>query len=332
MTSYYLQTSEEIRSLTLQEKSWCERFLSKLESRGCLDFCYKLQQEEETDNGGGDSWTLWLYADENISEVMTGFVQRFLARHRPDQYVVLRYAAACGDPLPGEFGGGLIFITAGVVLWSDDKDWLAQQVAGFDRFVRKAGTTTESQRLVPLQAKGMTSISDRTYLFIVDTDRHAYPFHLALCAFLTGTCPLYGQCLDESQLVQRELLQHIANTSPMALDWTEETVLYLPTEDGIRVPAMCVPTPNWVIDRSGVAKHSPPDSEEGALPAYQSVAISFERPLSRRELEQLYERALLFAQSDLYEQEAGVPITILGYRLIEAVTVETCTAVFPEEY
>ena len=326
MPNYNMLFSEEIRRLTPGEEQWCETFLRRLERMGALDFEYEFQQEE-----GDDGATLWLHGDETLSDTLTGFVRRFLAKHRADQYLVISYAATCSKPLAGEFGGGMVFINARSVTWTDDAEWLARQVATFKR--------SPSEGVQPgaaLDTVEATEVTERAYWLIIDTDQHAYPFHRELCAYVVGATPLWGKNLDEA--AAQQFLDLIARGAVRAvapdLDWTEEAVAHLPTEDGIRTPVTCVATPGWVLDGAGQPYRvdEVPPGVEARLSSYQSVAISFERPLTWAEVQQLQERAQAFVQSDLYQRrEGGAPIMILGYRLVESLTVEICTAVFAQE-
>lgn len=136
MPNFDMQFSEEIQRLTPVEKLWCETFLRRLEWLGALDFDYRLAEEEED---GGALWSLWLHG-ETLSYILTGFVQRFLTRHRSDQYVSISYAATCSRPLIGEFGGGAVFITAQAAVWWDETAWLDQQIASFKRRLGEDGS------------------------------------------------------------------------------------------------------------------------------------------------------------------------------------------------
>lgn len=228
----------------------------------------------------------------------------------------------------------MIFITALSIAWTDDADWLARQVAAFERSPGPSTADAVVQPAAPLDVVGATAVTGRIYWFIVDTDRYSFPFHQQLCAYLTGRTPLCGWNTTEAR-AQRTLGDSAAQVREEAgptLDWTEEAVLQLPTEDGIRTPVTCTPTPGWVADATGQSygAGARPAGRSTVFTAYQSVAISFERVLTHAEILQLRARTQAFVLSDLYQRgEAGAPITILGYRLVESVTVDLCTAVYP---
>ena len=327
MPNSNMQFSEEIQHLTPVEKQWCETFLRRLERLGALDFDYKLEEKEE----GSPSWTLWLHGDETLSNTLISFVQRFLAKHRPDRYFSLSYAAACSRPLVGEFGGGAVFITARSAVWWNETAWLDQQIAAFKRSLGE-----EVPPASALGTVGATAVTSCVYWLIIDTDQPVYPFHRELAAYVVGATPLWGKHLDEAEASQfLELLARGAiRAAAPNLDWAEEAVAHLPTEDGIRTPVTCVPTPGWVLDGAGQAYRvdQVAPSVEARLSSFQSVAISFERPLTSAEVQQLQERAQAFVQSTMYQRrDDGAPVAITGYRLVESVTVDTCTDVFGQE-
>jgi hypothetical protein len=327
MPNFNMLFSEEIQHLTPIEKQWCETFLRRLERLGAVDFDYKLEEKEE----GSPSWTLWLHGDENLSDTLIGFVQRFLAKHRPGESFSLSYAATCSKPLVGEFCGGAAFITARSAVWWNETAWRDQQTASFKRSLGEDVPPAPA-----LGTVGATAVTACVYWFIVDTDQPAYPFHRELAAYVVGATPLWGQNLDEAAAGQfLELLARGAiRAAAPDLDWTQEAVAHLPTEDGIRTPVTCVPTPGWMHDGAGQAYRvdQVPPGVEARLSSFQSVAISFERPLTSAEVQQLQERAQAFVQSTMYQRsEGGAPVVITGYRLVESVTVDTCTDVFGQE-
>jgi hypothetical protein len=328
MTNFYMLCAEEIPHLTPVEQWWCETFLRRLARIGAVDFGYAFET-------GDEGTALRLYADEVLSDTLTGFMQRFLAKHRPDQYIAIGYAAVCGDPLPGAFGGGMVFITANAVTWSDDGDWMRQQVAAFQRSLLEDASPQAVQSPGSLGAVGAMAVTERISWFIVDTGSQAYPFHLDLCAFVTGRYPLCGLNVEQAFMLRgvRDLAHRAVQEANGALDWTEEAVLYLSSEDGIRTPIKCVATPGWILDRSGAAYRVgqvPPDVQE-TFPAYQSVAVCFERALTPAEIAQLQERARAFVQAGADRREGGIlPISLLAFRIVESAVVDTCTAQFRE--
>jgi hypothetical protein len=322
MSNSYLQFSEEIGGLSADEAQWCAAFLRQLRRSGSIDFEYGFQQE-----AGQAGTTLWLQGDETLSDTLTDFVQRFLAAHRPDQCIVISYAATCSEMLPGAFGGGKVFITADSITWSDDAQCLAAQVAAFKR-----SRGSEAQPTAALGEVGATALVDRVSWFIIDTDQPAHPFHRELAAYVVGATPLWGSNLDEADASPYlELLARGARQAAAPdLDWTEEAVAHLPTEDGIRTPVRCAATPGWVLDGVGHAYRVDqiPPGAEARLSSFQSVAISFERPLTAAEVKQLQERAQAFVRSTLYQRgDGGAPVVITGFRLVESATVDTCTDV-----
>ncbi len=326
MTNTYLQFSEEIGDLTAGEEQWCAAFLRQLQRSGAIDFEYGFQQE-----AGEAGTTLWLQGDETLSNTLTSFVQRFLAEHRPDRFIVISYAATCDRPLAGEFGGGKVFITADSITWSDDAEWLAARVAAFKRSLDEEAQPTAAPGEV-----GATALVERIYWFVIDTDQPAHPFHRELAAYVVGATTRWGKSLDEAEASQfLELLARGARQAAApSLDWTEQAVAHLPAEDGISTPVRCAATPGWVLDEAGRAYRpgQVPSGVEARLSSYQSVAISFKRALSEAEVLHLRERAQAFVQSDLCPRgEDGTPAVILGYRLMESLAIATCTAVFASE-
>jgi hypothetical protein len=154
------------------------------------------------------------------------------------------------------------------------------------------------------------------YWFVIDTNRYAGNFERELCAFVTGR---YGDC-EVGQEVAERVLSEVSGM----LDWTEDAICQIPDENGVCRPVRIEQTPGWVQDRDGncypegqVIAHVEPFQW-----AYQSVAISFSRPLDEEELGLLMQRAAQF-------QDQSYQVTIIGYRIIEERTIQTCIAVYP---
>ena len=175
-----------------------------------------------------------------------------------------------------------------------------------------------------LPTVGATRDLKTIYWFIVDTNRYAGNFERELCAFVAGR---YGDCE-----VGRDIAERVLSEVSGALDWTEDAICQMPDENGVHRPVQIEQTPGWVQDREGncYPAGQVPAHVEPFQWAHQSVAIGFCRPLSEEELRLLMQRAELFPQDQSYQQwYADTPLTIIGYRVIEERTTQTCTAVYP---
>jgi len=70
---------------------------------------------EEGVNLGTKDWgrCFWVYAEERGEpEFVAHLVQKYLRMFRANEYWELSYAATCGKPCIGAFGGGAVFVTA----------------------------------------------------------------------------------------------------------------------------------------------------------------------------------------------------------------------------
>jgi hypothetical protein len=136
----------------------------------------------------------------------------------------------------------------------------------------------------------------------------------------------YGYCELGKEIAERVL----ADTAG-ALDWTEDAISLTADENGVYRPVRIEQTPGWVQDKEGrtYPEDQVPAGVEPFQWAYQSVAMSFERPLSEEELQQLMRRAEQFPGDESYlEWYADKPLVILGYRLME----EQTTCVYKARY
>lgn len=67
----------------------------------------------------GVGWSLWLHDSGGHSnlEILSVFIQRFLAKFQSEKYVSITYAETCSSPRIGEFGGGAFVVTAKRIKW-----------------------------------------------------------------------------------------------------------------------------------------------------------------------------------------------------------------------
>lgn len=167
MANNYLQFSEVLSHLTVEEKTWLKGQLevvsvfgdqeyaegdvpSDMDSTddewyGCrawrdlldydpndgvpIGFEYEFHDD---DSAGGWGCHLWLYTEESGSpERVAHLVQKFLRRFRPNESWSLTYATTCSKPRAGEFGGGAVFVTADAILWENACDFVESQREAF---------------------------------------------------------------------------------------------------------------------------------------------------------------------------------------------------------
>jgi len=121
MANNYLQFSEEILELTLEEKAWVVKELEAREDKNgdssWPDFAWDLELNN-----------LWIHADEygNLDNV-GDFVCRFLRKFRPKDFFVLSWAEVCSKPRIHEFAGGALFVTSKGVSSMNTESWLEDQ-------------------------------------------------------------------------------------------------------------------------------------------------------------------------------------------------------------
>jgi hypothetical protein len=117
MANSYIHFSEAISDLTAEEKLWCENHFAECAERAAKDEDFEFEDEnvlfdyEFQEINGSPS--LWMYTEECGSPgSVAEFVQKFFEKWRPDASMTIGWAATCSKPRLGEFGGGLIHVTA----------------------------------------------------------------------------------------------------------------------------------------------------------------------------------------------------------------------------
>lgn len=120
MANYYTLFSEMIGDLTDDERAWIK---DRIEEHGqaqdgaacgyedddrVMDFDYDFEPEGDVEESH-----FWVYSEEcgNI-DCVCDFVQKFLAKFRPDQTWTMSYAFSCSKPRLDAFGGGKAKVTA----------------------------------------------------------------------------------------------------------------------------------------------------------------------------------------------------------------------------
>ena len=120
MADYYLQFSEMVGDLTAEERSWIKERIDDHAKAGdeggiswdeddrIMDFSFDFEPEGEVEESH-----FWIYSNEYGSpDCAAEFVQRFLARFRPDDSWTMRWSTSCSKARLDSFGGGTIVVTA----------------------------------------------------------------------------------------------------------------------------------------------------------------------------------------------------------------------------
>ena len=135
MPNHYVQFSEVIPDLTAAEAAWIRRQFARDPEQDAPPICqltgddawvfdWKICDDPEED---GRRY-LWLYAEDHaIVDHVAAFVQAFLRQFRPQAYFQCSYAFSCSRPVPGQFGGGAVFVTATQIRWFSSNAWLTRQ-------------------------------------------------------------------------------------------------------------------------------------------------------------------------------------------------------------
>ena len=164
MADYYLQFSEVLTHLNINEETWLQQQLQRVYLFGDREYTedelpegldpedadwsgIRACRDLESDNsewldfqfefGDGDQWSdwgrhLWLYAAEDGNpEQVALIVQQFLKRFRPDQCWSLTYALMCSKLRVGEFSGGAYFVTAEEIRWQSGDHFVDEQRQAF---------------------------------------------------------------------------------------------------------------------------------------------------------------------------------------------------------
>ncbi len=130
MTHYSTQFSEEIKSITPEERTWLKAELARLEEgyedeegeKHFLNFGYRFDQEPD------GTTTFLVSSEQDLDDSLTVFLSDFLEQHRPTEYITINYSSGASKPIPEAFGGGIVFLTANRVRRSSLDDWLALQI------------------------------------------------------------------------------------------------------------------------------------------------------------------------------------------------------------
>ena len=162
MADYYLQFSEAIGHLSIEERDWLQRQLEMVYVFGDREFaegevpdefstaeptwygCRAFRDSpdvESYDDAGFQhqfqeskelGLHLWLYAEEGGDpHRVAHLVQKFLRQFRPHEPWSLTYATSCSKLRLGEFGGGAVFVTAGAIVSFDAYDFVSARRAAF---------------------------------------------------------------------------------------------------------------------------------------------------------------------------------------------------------
>lgn len=141
MADNYMQFSEVIKDITLEEAKWIEAVLSF----DCTKFGYDLMEAGAaladlmgrttvelakydvditywpTFDWRVGEWSLWLCdnGDSFCFDEVILFVESFIKKWRPDYVFSMTWAGTCSKPRVGEFGGGWVHITKDRVEYED---------------------------------------------------------------------------------------------------------------------------------------------------------------------------------------------------------------------
>lgn len=165
MADYYLEFSQVISHLTVEEFDWLGQELEIIHvfgdgeftatsvpsdldlgqadwsgyrfyrdydedvpDRDDAGFCFQLNEREDSDFGRH----LWVYAEEygDVSP-LAHLVQKFLRRFRPDESWSVTYASTCSKPRVDSFGGGAVFVTADEIKFDSSWDFVERESATF---------------------------------------------------------------------------------------------------------------------------------------------------------------------------------------------------------
>ena len=176
MADDYLDFSEVIPALTVEEEAWLK---SQLEQVRVIDgVAYPVDDVPEELQDKDPDWLgcrayrdldgydadfgeeagfeysfskdedwgrhLWLYTEQwGYVERVAHLVQKFLKKFRPGQCWSLTWATTCSKPRVGQFGGGAVFVTAAEIKWQITDDFVEEQTKAF-RESRKEETDEDT--------------------------------------------------------------------------------------------------------------------------------------------------------------------------------------------
>ena len=152
------------------------------------------------------------------------------------------------------------------------------------------------------------------WILVIDTDSYSGNFERELTAYLTGQL---GECGVGKNMA--DLFEKDAKTSKPPADFCD-LVINQSDDKGCYRPCTIWPTPGWYNDGKGNHHQRPPGKQpkRGQYPAYQSVAIFFEKRPSDNVIAWLKKRAEGYeaARKAAYDWNRGEAPKILGWRLI----------------
>ena len=162
MANNYLQFSEAIGHLSIEEHDWLQRQLETVYVFGDHEYAedempdnlstadvtwsgcraFRDLPDVDSDDDAGFEYEfreneqlgrhLWVYADEGGDpDRVAHLVQKFLRQFRPHESWSLTYATTCSKLRLGEFSGGACFVTAGSIESFDAHDFVSARRAAF---------------------------------------------------------------------------------------------------------------------------------------------------------------------------------------------------------
>jgi hypothetical protein len=162
MADNYLQFSEAIVHLSIEERDWLQQQLETVYVFGDREYaedeipdnlstadvtwcgCRAFRDLSDVDSDDDDGFQyefreneevgryLWVYAEESGDPARVAhLMQKFLRQFRPHESWSLTYATTCSKLALGEFGGGACFVTAGSIETFDADDFVSSRRAAF---------------------------------------------------------------------------------------------------------------------------------------------------------------------------------------------------------
>lgn len=141
MASHFTMFSFSLEDLTDDELAWCQRFEEYLEGveTGEIEpteddeFSSVLPDHGETPDYraevDAEERSVWLHADESgTPEHVVLYVQAFLKKFRPADFIGFEWANLCSRPLLDAFGGGAVLVTAQSAHYHSSSQWLSERV------------------------------------------------------------------------------------------------------------------------------------------------------------------------------------------------------------
>ena len=142
MADNYLEFSEILDNLTVEETAWLEQQLDEDPETGCPVFLADYEDRDPDDEYCGFAYSfeecggkrqLWVRAEESgNADHAAHLVQKFLKKFRPHECWSLTYPTTCSKPRVGEFGGGAVFVTADTIQWENAYGFIEDQRAAFE--------------------------------------------------------------------------------------------------------------------------------------------------------------------------------------------------------